>query len=262
MLVALLAGIPEKLVRQAKAAAGALHEAQLGAWTVKIFPTKSASPEILLGQMDELLRKAAELREVHIVGFHQTGNRNPIADRLRVHFRFRWGDSRALWSVAAEAKAFQDHLMEMLAEEIRWREHVMPNGKSSPLILPGNVFAKKNSHPDIWGESEMFGRHEDHFEQLAKKIRHFATEHSKVYPNQPSFMVDRAGLVWKDAGPYHAKTPFPRRWKYSVELEDMFHYDVEHQQGNAFSLTDSTGTSTAVKAKKHINIDCHGFRSH
>ncbi|KVD76230.1 hypothetical protein WS62_02385 [Burkholderia sp. ABCPW 14] len=109
----------------------------------------------------------------------------------------------------------------------------------------------------------MWGREENHFERLAKKIKRFANDHTKAnQPKQPTYMVDRTGLVWKDAGPYHAKTPFPRRWKYSTELEDMFHYDVEHENGNAFNLTDSSGTIIAVKATKHVNIDCHGYRSH
>ncbi|MCX7289569.1 hypothetical protein [Janthinobacterium sp.] len=263
MPVVLFAGVPEKLVRQAKAAASLIDAAYLKNWEIRFFPGNDRFPQIGTAQVNALLEKAAEHGGAHIIGFHQTDGSGAIAAQIRTHFRFRWGDSSILRSVASEMPPFQAHLEGMLAEEDRWRDHVMPRERSSPLILPGNIFGPLQGHADIWDECQMFGRHDEHFEQLAKKIRHFAAEHTKTYKTTRfTYMVDRANLVWKDSGPFHAKTPFPRRWKYSLEIEDKFHYDVEHQKKSPFAFMDSSGTSTAIKSGKHINIDCHGFKSH
>ncbi|NMM14944.1 MAG: hypothetical protein HHJ17_15595 [Rhodoferax sp.] len=261
--VALLAGIPQKLVRQAKAAVKAIPEQMLAGWDIRVFPAKGENPEITDADLPDLLQRAANADGAHIIGFHQTGGQGRVAVALRTHFRFRWGSNEMLWSVAGSLDQFREHVESILMEEARWREHVMPADKSSPLILPKKVFEPLAGHADIWEECEMFNREVEHFEQLSKKIKHFAKEHTKPYQaNQPSYMVDRDRLVWKDKGPYYAKAPFPRQWKYSLHVGEAFHYDVEHQQGREFTLTDTSGTANSIKPTKHINIDCHGFKSH
>lgn len=260
MPTVLLAGVPEKWMRRAKPIALAISE--MGRWNFQFFPCPAGHPEIGATQVNQLLERAIDLDGPHIIGFQQTDNRASIAGQIRQHFRFRWGDAAILKTVGAGPEQFRAHLEGILEEEDRWREHIMPQDKSSPLILPANVFSKIQKHEDIWGQSEMYGREPDHFERLARKIKHFEQEHLKAYTNGATFMVDRSGLVWKDAGPYHATTPFPRRWKYSRLLVDKFHYDVEHEKGAAFIITDSAKKVISVKANKHANIDCHGYKSH
>ncbi len=261
MPTVLLAGVPEKLVRQATAALSPI--ARENAWTAKFFPGSEKLAQIGLGAVDELLARAAELDGAHIVGFQQTGDRGAVARRIRQHFRFRWGDAEPLWAAANDGPRFLAYMREVLAEEEHWREHIMPRDKSSPLILPANLFTRLHGHDDIWGQCEIFGRGPEHYAQLARKLEKFQRDHRKTYaPNMPMFMVDRANLVWKDAGPYHGATPFPKRWKYSFQLVDAFHYDVEHLKGLGFSMTDSANSTFAIKSTKHANIDCHGYRSH
>lgn len=260
MPTVLLAGVPEKWSRRVKAALVPIAEE--GTWAVKVFPSPSELPEIRFARLQQLLDEAIRLNGPHIIGFQQTDNRTAIAEQVRQHFRFRWGDASVLKAVNGDTDHFRAEIRAVLEEEERWRENVMPCDKSSPLILPANVFTTLPKHKDVWGQSEMYGREPEHFIRLAKKLKHFQQEHTKNYPGSASFMVDRSGLVWKDAGPYHAKTPTLRRWKYSYQLIDKFHFDVEHQKGGAFKIRDSANVEISVDAKKHANIDCHGFQSH
>ncbi|MGK5024205.1 hypothetical protein [Janthinobacterium sp. RB2R34] len=261
MPTALLAGVPLRLVRQATAALSPIMRE--GAWKIKFVSGSEKLSHIGIAAVDDLLKKAADLDSAHIVGFQQTGDRSVVAQKIRQHFRFRWGDAEPMWAAANDATRFLAYVREILAEEELWREHVMPRDKSSPLILPANLFTRKAGHEDIWEACEIFGRGAEHYTQLAKKIDKFERDHRKAYtPNSPMFMVDRADLVWKDAGPYHGSTPFPKQWKYSLKLIDAFHYDVEHQKGTGFTMTDSAKSTFSVKSTNHANIDCHGYRSH
>lgn len=261
MCVALLVGFPEKLTKQMKAA---LKDEPCHGWDIKFLPGRNKNKaEIDKRDLDKIFMKAADVGGAHIIGFHQVGESNVIARQIRPFFRFRKGDCGLLWSVADSGEKFCEHIQKALAEELEWRNHIKPINKSSPLVLPQDVFTALPSFQTLWGDSEMFNREIEYFQNLAKKIDQFATTHTKFYkPNHPSFMVDRAGLVWKDAGPNHATPPFPLDWKYSYQLEPGFHFDVEHQQGKAFVLKDINGTAHSIKSGAHVNIDPHGHRSH
>lgn len=262
MALALLAGVPPKLVRQVKAAAAALPSNIRLAWEVKTFPADGTDVQIDKRKIPLLLERASQSTGTHIIGFHQTDGRSEIANAVRRHFRFRWGEAPKLWIVAQNIASFRDYLLEILSEEDKWRDFVMPLGRDSPLILPSGVFEPKHRHADIWGECEMFNREDNHFPQLGRKIKHFSKEHLKQKEGNPSYFVDASSLVWKDSGPFHGITPLFRDWKYSHKLVPGFHFDVEHEGEAGFLLTDALAGKHTIKPKKHINIDSHGFNSH
>lgn len=261
MCVALLVGFPEKLARQIRAA---LKDELVYGWEIKFFPGRNKDKaEIDKRDIAGICQKAADFDGAHVIGFHQIGDCNIIARDIRTFFRFRRGDCKLLWSVAEGFEKFREHIQNSLTEELEWRKHIKPVSKSSPLVLPQHVFTSLQGFETLWGESEMFNREIQYFENLAKRIHQFSTSHTKAYKQDNlRFMVDRARLVWKDAGPYHANPPFPFNWKYSYLLEPGFHFDVEHQQGKEFELKDAQGTAHRVKAGSRVNIDPHGYRSH
>jgi len=255
-----MAGVPQGLSTRIKKENDDIR-AETG-WEIKLFTVNAKSASINIGEVPSLLDFASTLDTPHIIGFNVTDGQSKIAPMIREHFRFRWGNEMILKSLGSSPADYRQSMREIFDEEQAWRQHVLPNNKSSPLILPQFVFKRIAGYPDVWRLAETFNRNDEFYADLKKKLILFEKDHRKRHSSGPHYMVDDAGLVWKDRGPFHAKTPVHRRWKYSCQLPDSFHFDVEHHKGGAFKVIAVDGTKINKKQKEHTNIDSHGFHSH
>ena len=256
---AIVAGVPSSWAKQVKAA---LHVVDCADWSFKIFPSKyPAQICIDVSQTSDLARFASEDPcAAHIFAFGEQRDRAEISGRLRAHFRFRWLSHEILRTVPQSNVSFIEEIERVLAEENAWREALYPVHKGSVLTLPENGFVANPDVAAVWSMCEAFNREQGFFESLKQRLQRFESLHLKKWDrHNQRFFIDQKLRVWKDDGPYHGKSPFPRDWKYSSQLPDAFHYDVQHQNERSFEYVDRDQRRKAVAATGHCNVDAHGF---
>lgn len=254
---AIVAGVPPQWLRQVRAALDRLDTPH---WSFTTFPSKGAREVgVELASVPLLQSKAHELDGAHILAFGGR-NRNEIAQDLRTHFRMRWLSSETLRAATANLEPFVEELQIVLAEEDSWRAALHPIDKRSALTLPQHGFVAVGGLPNIWALCEAFNKEEGFFQALVGHLERFSALYRKKWDNHSQrFFIDDKSRVWKDEGPYHGTAPFPRDWKYSSLLPPKFHYDVQHERGQAFEYVGRDGRSKSVAANRHCNVDAHGY---
>ncbi|MBO9739436.1 hypothetical protein J7432_10520 [Xanthomonas axonopodis pv. begoniae] len=237
-------------------------------WVVKMLP--SGQKPIGFTKTGNILETAAQNSRTHILGVSQQDGlvRQRLAGQLKPYFRFRWLDGGALSEMlASNFSNVCEILIPILQEEERWEAEVKPKLASDALLLPKDIFRVEGGY-DIWGQSEAYN--DPHtVVNSARLIKRFSAKYFLTMPPAGHYArstnwVSGQDRVFDHRGARHGEPPFPRGWKYSLGLEEGFHYDVSSANGRAFTIDGFDGTSGQLASRdvdsgKHVNIDSHGF---
>ena len=165
---------------------------------------------------------------------------------------------RVVWLPPAIAKQygqpeFDDELGNLLDFECSWRTRVRPS-VDSPLLLPEGQFAAENSTKDMWGRVYNVSQGKDDLGAVAETIARFRRRHHR----KRGGWCDTSALVFTKQAPHGSHgLPTWRHRKFTFALPKGFHFDVVHEGGRQFELTDADGTSKSYSS--HANIDAHGY---
>ena len=186
----------------------------------------------------------------------------PNCTALRERFRFRRAGAHFVAYLArGDDAAFVELLAAVLAEEDEWSKHVRPN-LSSPLLLPKGAFAAKRDVRALWEYAESFND-PDKTRKYPKLRDRFVEFHLKEYDDSVSGRatpwLSDDGWGWRDDGARHG-TPLDvgDEWKYSFQLPDGFHYDVEPARKGKKAFQDANGKSHLLP-KGYLNITAYGL---
>ena len=260
MGTALLLGIPSGYVGTAKSAI-AKNSSLFETWAIKYVPSSRNEAEILDGMISRAQHLADEHEDAHIFGFSAQKNRQHLADRIKLYFRFRWFDQGLLKCLGSpDPTPFVQELASNLAQEVEWAARVKPSGLDSPLLLPECSFEPGRKQRSLWRHASAYGDPEN-IVGAESAIRGFRNTHLRKV-NLRSFStykwVDQGDRIYDLDGPRHGIAQFPRGWKYSYRIEVGFHFDVTQVDGRQFALVDANGKRSHVNPGAHLNIDPHG----
>lgn len=202
---------------------------------------------------------ASESPESHIVGITATGGNlnEPVRQHIKPFFRFRWFEGKFLSMIYKPDKELILKILEIIQEEEYWRHNIKPNNVHHPLLLPKDSFNSQCKCKLLWEICDAYGDI-NNMRDAARKI--------KIFTNTYQHRMNDGGRGWKDTnnllfdpnGPQHANATDWHRWKYSFQLPDGFHYDVNHERKQAFQIRDAKGIMHPAPAGHHLNIDPHG----
>ncbi|MBF0310344.1 MAG: hypothetical protein HQL56_12530 [Magnetococcales bacterium] len=255
MPILIFAGLTLSLKQRIKSVVDKTSQRYAG-WHSEYCVTTSTTPGISdPTDIASIMDLACRQDSVLILGFsRQDGKiKQKVASKIKPYFRFRWFDNAKL-PLLQNSNAFADELCQIVQEEDKWRERVMPKASKDPLLLPRFSFRCKNK--DMWEYASSYGD-PGNIESTLTLIEKFRKEFSRSLSGK-SCWVDSSELVYDYQGPRHGKALCPNTFKYSSRLEEGFHYDVRHFSGRAFNLTDADETIHYQEGKGYLNIDPHG----
>jgi len=236
-------------------------------WDIRLLP--SGLREIGFTKTKDVLEAASKSLDVHVLAASQQGQfvKQRLAGDIRPYFRFRWLSAQCLSQLLQnDFSNISAILVPILEEEERWSNEVKPRLPADALLLPKDIFSVA-ADQDIWGQSEAYG---DPYvvSNAAQSIKRFTGRYFVKMPSSGHYASSTQWLsdqcrIFDHRGARHGEPPFPRGWKYSLKIEDGFHYDVSNQSGREFMADglDQGGQADKrkVAAGKHVNIDAHGY---
>jgi hypothetical protein len=254
----ILAGLPGSLEKRVKSIFSTIAQFPEG-WELSFMPSKHNNPEIYETDIAKILDFAKEHSESHIVGVSKTDGtiRKTVAGGIRRYFRFRWLKNEALNYISGDREKFALHISHIIEEEQVWLGGVKPRDAASALLLPQGIFACERRFEEMWQRSESFGDI-NNTRASAVEIENFSQRYFQSSGDAGRRWIDCNTLIYSHHGPRHASAPFPSSWKYSFNLENGFHYDVNHAEGRPFFISDASGISHKAAKGMHINLDPHG----
>ena len=164
---------------------------------------------------------------------------------------------RAVWldrrlSVQYGSPDFREAIDNILEFEEQWRQYLRPD-PNSPLLLPESAFGAKTNVRDTWRRSQDVVVGHDNIGAVRESIRRFVREHRK-----DSGWLDTSRLLFGRGAPHGVHgIPAWRRQKLGFRLPNGFHFDVKHEQGRSFRLSDQHGIRHEFTT--YANVDPHGF---
>jgi hypothetical protein len=256
--LAVVVGMPTTYVQRIRASLRAGAAVWRPDWQVEYVATGRATPEIGQSELQAALAKARTVTRPHIIGVSKQDGaiRQNISRQIKPYFRFVWLRPVLLSHFPHDVPGFIGAFNTLLEMEESWDDSVRPREPDSPLLLPGCSFS--TTHRDMWAQAEQYGS-ADMIRAAARTLSAFKSEHWVATAAGPRRWVDDRGLLFDHTGAKHyAHAPFPRSWKYSLQLPSGFHYDVTSTKAREFGVSDMDLAYHLVAANAHINIDAHG----
>ena len=140
----------------------------------------------------------------------------------------------------------------LLRFEELWRTRIRPT-LNTPLILPEPAFTADSSVRDSWKRARKVHSDRDNLDAVGASIRRFSERH-----RQGQVWLDRDKLVFQSGAPHGTHgLPGWRAQKLTCQLPKGHHYDVKHERGRAFDLSDHGGSTHRFDT--YTNVDAHGF---
>lgn len=201
--------------------------------------------------------EAAKNGGAHVFG---VDSRQPdFSCDIRGSFRFRKVSSASIGKTGAgDYEPLIDELVGAFEEEQYWIDNIKPQSYGSPLILP-RIFNSRNDLRAMWDQAESYNNL-DNLKAATRLIEIFPEVHRKKI-QEPRFKknpwVCEREWIWKDDGARHGDPVFPDDWKYSYQLDDGFHYDVECLHKTKSSFVDADGVAHRL-AKGYLNVTAQG----
>ncbi|MDE0029294.1 MAG: hypothetical protein OXU42_07850 [Deltaproteobacteria bacterium] len=155
-------------------------------------------------------------------------------------------------SVRYGSPDFRQAINDILEFEEQWRQHLRP-GPNSPLLLPESAFGARANVRDTWTRTQDVVVGHDNIGAVHESICRFVREHKKG-----SGWIDTHSLHFGRGAPHGGHgMPAWRQQKLGFRLPNGFHFDVRHERGRSFRLSDQDGTRH--KFNTYANMDPHGF---
>ncbi|GAB0057574.1 hypothetical protein SIID45300_01905 [Candidatus Magnetaquicoccaceae bacterium FCR-1] len=261
MPVLILAGLSHSLVVRVKAALQKFqtsHPLPLG-WNIK-FAYIDEKKLLFSEKVVKLACKtASESTDSHIVGIRNAeGNSNEIARQfIKPFFRFRWFEGKHLPLIYHPDQELINRLSEIIQEEEYWRNNIKPDDIYHPLLLPKDIFNSQCKCQNLWEICDTYGDF-NNLHDANRKIKIFTTTYQHTMVHGGRGWKDTTKLLFDPNGARHGDAPDFHRWKYSFQLPEGFHYDVNHEREQAFHVRDAKGVTRSATQGGHLNIDPHG----
>ncbi len=280
MTTAIIAGLPRSVAKRVEAllrsdvSSGLVNKSPRtlrSGWEIQFFNSDNHEIGIHRRQVPYLANFVAEHGGGPVLGISTLAklDRHYVRDAIRPYFRFLWLRNEMLSLISGMRDEFLMRLNHSLFSEEVWLERIKPKNTSSPLLLLEFCFVSSHPHSQLWNQALEYGDPErtvateqaiSEFTVAYEAIRKgFVDAHRTAATGQPARWIDLKQKLFDGNGARHGGAPFPRRWKYSFELPNGFHWDVTTADGSKFALLDSTGTLYNIPTGKHCNVDSHGY---
>lgn len=249
MPVLLIVGISPGLAKTNKS-----YSPSTSDWTAKTIPSRSKNPDLSTCWGRVLQFADSSVPDgCHILAFHPRQDEYPkFHQTLKSRHRLVWGDSAQLREYGQSG--FFKYVDSLLDFEKVWRTQIRPAGMISPLVLPQPSFKAGGKFSYAWDRSHYVSLLKDSISDIADLLKAFRREFRRR-----GVWIDDNDIEFKSAtaSGLHAVAPVSRQWKFTLKLHPQFHYDVRHQRGGKFTLTDAEGNRS--RFNKHANVDAHGY---
>jgi hypothetical protein len=270
MPTVIIAGLPADSDRRVQSALKQQAEFP-NTWSVSWIRSKGRMPGLAPSQLEDVTQTAASYSGgAHLLVFGGQLKRDQatVNAELAPYFRLRWLDHAILKLIPHRMHDFFQIINTVLDEELKWIETVKPRDESSCLLLPECAFSAVSAVRHLWIAATQPGI--ERINLAAAACQRFKTMHwlpntkRKNSPhtknkNSPRGWIDAEDRIFDHRGPRHRVAPFPRSWKFSYQVVQGFHYDVESRDSRAFNVTGADGNRHSASGSGHINIDPHGY---
>ena len=244
--VALVAGIPLGVYRRAR------EKPERSAWSVHVIPSHDQKKS----NLDRIWKRVIDWADesdsdgIHLFLSHHRESEYPaFEDKISQSYRIVWIPSEV--SKIYGTDLFAEWIYFELEFEERWRATIRPTVES-PLLLPETGFLARDSVRSMWCRVRGVRPHKDDLIAVHNVITRFRTQH-----RTSNGWLDGRRLVFS-RGPSHGGYHLPkwRRTKFTFNLPDGFHFDVRHNTGSTFRISNESGKFLTFD--EYTNIDAHG----
>jgi len=242
---AIIAGMPNNKARELRQRIEKLATHQT--WCLAWIPSRQnqAGLRTVWGDVKNVA-DGADAPGSHILAYHKSvSGRGRYEQEVRFRHRLIWLDHSLLYQGSGD-EWWRD-IEEKLQLEETWREHVRPPSRRHALILPRGTFASKH---DPWVTAQRAETERD-VARAHGQIKGFGEDH-----RQRAAWRDQNDLLFDPGGPEHGRVPLSRQWKFTYQLGPGFHFDVRHERGRSFTVTDANGDGRSFR--EYTNVDSHG----
>jgi len=259
MPTAIIAGLPPDSYRRVQAF---LRQQEVfpETWRVIWIRSKGRVPGLAPSQLENVRQTAAaQSGGAQLLIFRGELDQELKAEILP-YFRLRWLEHTMLKSIPHQMSDFFQAINAVLNEELRWIELVKPRDESCCLLLPECAFLAESNVRHVWEAATQPGI--ERINLAATASERFKTEHwlsDTRRKNSHRAWIDTRGRIFDHRGPRHGTAPFPRSWKFSYQVVQGFHYDVQSKDSRPFNVVAADGNRYAASGSGHINIDTHGY---
>ena len=188
----------------------------------------------------------------HIFAFHGTeSQRGEFEASVYGRHRLVWLDQSDL--LVYGTKRFSTKIKSLIDFEQMWRGSVRPKDVRSPLILPECSFETTGAVSDTWKRAHRVRIGHDEIPSVASLIGLFRERHY----SKGCWIDVHARRFDPGASRHGVHVPRERRWKFALEVPEGFHFDVQAERGQPFTIRDAQGAIRKYLA--YTNVDCHGY---
>ena len=226
-------------------------------WDIEVVPGREQMHDNVKGIWERILRLADARADETDAGVHFILAHDREGERPTFRRDLRKRSLRAVWLRKALSKQYGSHdfcqaIDDVLEFEEQWRGSLRPD-VNSPLLLPESTFDADSSVRDTWLRVQDVVVGHDDINAVRQSIRRFGRFHRRE-----SGWLDARRLQFK-RGAQHGTHGLPgwRTQKFGFRLPAGFHFDVSHERGKSFRLSDQNGTQYLFDA--YTNVDSHGF---
>ena len=225
-------------------------------WRIRVLPGQNHRRGDLNDIWNRLLDSSEEWADSTDAGVHFLLAHDREDERPRYRREFGRRSLRAVWldrqlSVQYGSPDFRREIDDILEFEEQWRQRLRPN-LNSPLLLPESAFGARANVRDTWTRARNVVTGHDNIDAVRESIHRFVREHRKG-----SEWIDTRRLLFGRGAPHgvHGMLAW-RQQKLGFRLPNGFHFDVKHEQGRSFRLSDQDGTPHEFNT--YANVDPHG----
>jgi hypothetical protein len=224
---------------------------------------------------------------IHLFAFHKSQPLpgSPVANDL--HFKIGGDALRVVWlplnvlqSVVQYPEVFWERLATHLDFEDAWRALVRPRDVSHQLVLPQGTFlpekagnnhlpADRNSREYLfWDRARQtcvdydsdLNRIKAHCDKVERRDFKSGRQRNMFARGYE----DKSGRRFVYNGERHGGVQCQRdAFKFTLFLDDGFHYDVSDSKGGPVSLSDRDRRECKAVVGKHLNVSAYGYvRNH
>jgi hypothetical protein len=181
---------------------------------------------------------------VHILAFNRDGPDGRFWGQVAPYFRMVYADIQILTLFGKPE--FGSRIHGYVDYEDAWRENVMPQALSAPLLLPEDHFRAPKAYSEMWERARRCSKDYEELTILQKTRLAFERDlHRRDGWKQGYIDTADRFFVYNDWRAQHGiGCPAIERWKADYKMPSGFHYDVQ-------GYRESSG-------RNYINIFPHG----
>ena len=149
-------------------------------------------------------------------------------------------------------------LMDMIEFEQRWLDQICPTDLRSPLLLPPPSFEPARALNDYWSKCDVY-RDYARLGMAHDLLGRVRASHRRRREGSGQGWVDSKRRHFAFDPARHALSPVERtgrqHYRFCFNLPAGFHFDVQHELKQEFTLHDRTGV---LHRGVHLNVDPWG----